>query len=81
MNAQQKFHAYFAPELQEEHRPIILYRDTVNDMLTDCSSLLPHLPAEKRAVMTKTIEALADTFRFIDEMHSSYMQLPEDIRP
>jgi len=77
----QKLHEFFAPELQEEHRPIIIYRDDVNKMITDCSSLLIHLPADKRAIMTKTIECLADTYRFIDEMHTAFLELPEDVRP
>ncbi len=68
-----KLRNYFAPDAKEEYRPVIVTRQDINNSLTKCSQLLPHLTAEKRKPLIEVIEALADAYRFLDNIHTAYM--------
>lgn len=68
------FDRFFCPEMQEEHRPIIHTRDTIQSNMCELAEVLPHVEYEYRRQVTATIESLTNTYRVLDDMHTAYMQ-------
>lgn len=68
------FDNFFGPGMQEENRPIIFNRNCLNDALVSCAEIMPHIETEQRRQMTTVIETLSQVYRFMDDMHTAYMQ-------
>ena len=71
------FDNFFGPGMQEENRPIIFNRNCLNDALVSCAEIMPHIETEQRRQMTTVIETLSQVYRFMDDMHTAYMQKHE----
>lgn len=68
---------FFCPGMLEENRPIIFNRNCLNDALVSCAEIMPHIETEQRRQMTTVIETLSQVYRFIDDLHTAYMQKHE----
>ncbi len=71
------FDNFFCPGMQEENRPIIFNRNCLNDALVSCAEIMPHIETEQRRQMTTVIETLSQVYRFMDDLHTAYMQKHE----
>lgn len=71
------FDNFFCPGMQEENRPIIFNRNCLNDALVSCAEIMPHIETEQRRQMTTVIETLSQVYRFMDDLHTAYIQKHE----
>ena len=74
------FDNFFCPGMQEENRPIIFNRNCLNDALVSCAEIMPHIETEQRRQMTTVIETLSQVYRFMDDLHTAYMQKHEQLQ-
>ena len=65
---------FFAPEENEESRPIMDQCRRLNEALIQCSSALAIVPKNFRFDFADAISTMADTYVMLNDMHNAYMK-------
>lgn len=65
---------FFAPEENEDSRPIVDQCRRLNEALIQCSSALAIVPKSYRFDLADAISTMADTYVMLNGMHNEYMK-------
>jgi len=65
---------FFAPEENEESRPIVDQCRRLNEALIQCSSALAIVPKNYRFDLADAISTMADTYVMLNGLHNEYMK-------